>query len=110
MGVTHTVAFGLVVPALVWLWRRNRAVTVGVALGCVVHVVADIGDTAGVMLLFPFSTASFTLHLWAYGATTTSGKYLDAAAYYNSFGVVADVVWLIARSSSRGGRSLGTTG
>ena len=96
MGVTHTVAFGLAVAALLWLWRRNRAVTVGVALGCVVHVVADIGDTAGVMLLFPFSTASFTLHLWAYGASTSGGKYLDAAAYYSSFGVVADVVWLIA--------------
>jgi membrane-bound metal-dependent hydrolase YbcI (DUF457 family) len=94
--VTHTVAFGVAVAAVLWLWRRNRAVTVGVALGCAVHVVADIGDTAGVMLLFPFSTASFTLHLWAYGATTTGGKYLDAAAYYSSFGVVADVVWLVA--------------
>jgi membrane-bound metal-dependent hydrolase YbcI (DUF457 family) len=95
MGVTHTVAFGVVVSALLWLWRRNRAVTVGVALGCAVHVVADIGDTAGVMLLFPFSTASFTLHLWAYGASS-GGKYLDAAAYYSSFGIVADVLWLIA--------------
>ena len=96
MGVTHTVAFGLVVAALVWLWRRNRAATVGVALGCIVHVVADLGDTAGVMLLFPFSTASFTLQLWAYGATSDGGKYLDAAAYYSSFGMVADVVWLVA--------------
>ena len=74
MGVTHTVTFGLVVAAFVWLWRRNRAVTVGVALGCVVHVVADLGDTAGVMLLFPFSTASFTLALWAYGATSAAGS------------------------------------
>ena len=96
MGVTHTVAFGLVVAALVWLWRRNRAATVGVALGCIVHVVADLGDTAGVMLLFPFSTASFTLQLWAYGASSEGGKYLDAAAYYSSFGLVADVVWLVA--------------
>ena len=96
MGITHTVAFGVAVAALLWLWRRNRAVTVGLALGCAVHVVADIGDTAGVMLLFPFSTASFTLHLWAYGASSSGGKYLDAAAYYSSFGVVADVLWLLA--------------
>ena len=65
-------------------------------MGCVVHVVADIGDTAGVMLLFPFSTASFTLQAVGLRRDSGGGKYLDAAAYYSSFGMVADVVWLLA--------------
>ncbi|HET9601781.1 MAG TPA: metal-dependent hydrolase, partial [Acidimicrobiales bacterium] len=95
MGFTHSVAFGLVAATITWIWRRNRAVTVGVAIGCVVHVLADVGDTAGVMVLFPFSTTSFTLRLWAYGATAGGGKFLDAAAYYSSLGLIADLVWLL---------------
>ena len=95
MGFTHSVAFGLVAATTTWIWRRNRAVTVGVAIGCVVHVLADVGDTAGVMVLFPFSTTSFTLRLWAYGATAGGGKFLDAAAYYSSLGLIADLVWLL---------------
>lgn len=96
MGISHTVFFGLLVAAVLWAWKRNRAVSVGVALGCIVHVLADVGDTVGVMVLFPFTTSSFTLRLWAYGATATGGKYLDAAAYYSSLGLVADAVWLVA--------------
>ena len=98
MGVTHTVAFGLVVRGAGLAVAAQCAVTVGVALGCVVHVVADIGDTAGVMLLFPFSTASFAPPV-GLRRRPRGGKYLDAAAYYSSFGVVADVVWLIATLS-----------
>ena len=48
------------------------------------------------MVLFPFTTSSFTVRLWAYGATSAGGKYLDAAAYYSSLGLVADAVWLLA--------------
>jgi hypothetical protein len=100
MGITHTVAFGLAVAALVWLITRNRAVVVGLALGCSVHALSDIGDTVGVMTLFPFTTGSFTLGLWAYGASAEGGKYLDAAAYYSSLGLVADLAWLVALLAS----------
>ena len=47
------------------------------------------------MLIFPFSTLNWTLRTWAYAATVEGGKYLDAAAYYSSLGLVMDVFWLI---------------
>jgi hypothetical protein len=49
----------------------------------------------GTMLLFPFSTDSWTINTWAYAATVDGGKYLDAAAYYSSLGLVMDLFWLV---------------
>ncbi len=46
------------------------------------------------MLLFPFTTLNWTLETWAYAATIGGGKYLDAAAYYSSLGLVMDLFWL----------------
>ena len=49
----------------------------------------------GTMLLFPVLTKSFTLKAWSYAATISGGKYLDAAAYYSSLGLVMDLFWLV---------------
>jgi hypothetical protein len=46
------------------------------------------------MLAFPFSTENFSIGTWAYAATP-GGKYLDARAYYSSFGFVMDALWLV---------------
>ena len=46
------------------------------------------------MLFFPF-VVNWTSQTWAYAATIDGGKYLDAAAYYSSLGLVMDVFWLV---------------
>jgi hypothetical protein len=95
MGVTHTLFLGIVLAGGLWLWRRNRALTVGYLLGFAAHSLTDVNDSVGTMLLFPFTTLSWTLETWAYAATVEGGKYLDAAAYYSSLGLVMDVFWLV---------------
>ena len=94
MGFTHTLFLGIVLCGALWLWRRNRALTVGFLLGFAAHALTDVNDSVGTMLLFPFSTLNWTLETWAYAATTEGGKYLDAAAYYSSLGLVMDLFWL----------------
>ena len=70
-------------------------------------MLTDINDSIGTMLLFPFSTLNWSLHTWAYAATVKGGKYLDAAAYYSSLGLVMDLFWfvvvlgLVARADAR---------
>ncbi len=94
MGFTHTVFTGVVIAALLWLWRRNRALTVGYMLGFAAHALTDVNDSVGTMVLFPFVTDNWTLKTWSYAATIEGGKYLDAAAYYSSLGLVMDLLWL----------------
>ena len=94
MGFTHTVFTGLLIGALLWLWKRNRALTVGYVLGYAAHALTDVNDSVGTMLLFPFSTLNWTVKTWSYAATVQGGKYLDAAAYYSSLGLVMDLFWL----------------
>ncbi len=94
MGVTHTVFLGLLVGGLLWLWKRNRALSVGYVLGFAAHALTDVNDSVGTMLLFPFSTLNWTVETWSYAATISGGKYLDAAAYYSSLGLVMDLFWL----------------
>ena len=94
MGFTHTLFAGLVIAGALWLWRRNRALTVGYLLGYAAHALTDVNDSVGTMLLFPFSTLNWTLETWAYAATKSGGKYLDAAAYYSSLGLVMDLFWM----------------
>jgi hypothetical protein len=95
MGWTHTVFAGLVFTLLIWLWRRNRAFTIGYLLGFAAHALTDINDSVGTMLLFPFTTLNWSIQTWAYAATKEGGKYLDAAAYYSSLGLVMDLFWLL---------------
>ena len=66
----------------------------GLLLGMAAHSITDINDTVGTMLAFPFSTENFSIGTWAYAATP-GGKYLDARAYYSSFGFVMDALWLV---------------
>ncbi|MEO5678633.1 MAG: metal-dependent hydrolase [Acidimicrobiales bacterium] len=98
-GWSHSLVLGFIVVAL-WLWRTkdrpwSRAWAAGFILGFGAHCVTDINDSVGTMLLFPFSTANFSIGTWAYAATVKGGKYLDAAAYYSSFGLVMDLIWLV---------------
>lgn len=95
MGFTHTLFAGVVIAALIWLWKRNRAFTIGYILGYAAHALTDINDSVGTMLLFPFTTKNWTIGTWSYAATVKGGKYLDGAAYYSSLGLAMDVFWFI---------------
>ena len=96
MGFTHTLFLGRRL-------RRSRSgcgsatarFTVGYLLGYAAHALTDVNDSVGTMLLFPFTTLNWTLQTWAYAATIDGGKYLDAAAYYSSLGLVMDLFWLV---------------
>jgi membrane-bound metal-dependent hydrolase YbcI (DUF457 family) len=94
MGFTHTMFAGAIFALVWWSWKKNRAFTVGYLLGYAAHALTDINDSVGVMLLFPLLTLNFTSQTWAYAATIDGGKYLDAAAYYSSLGLVMDLVWM----------------
>ena len=67
----------------------------GYILGFAAHALTDVNDSVGTMLLFPFTTLNWTMETWAYAATKDGGKYLDAAAYYSSLGLVMDLFWLV---------------
>jgi membrane-bound metal-dependent hydrolase YbcI (DUF457 family) len=95
MGFTHTLFAGVIIAALLWLWRRNRAMTVGYVLGYAAHALTDVNDSVGTILLFPFTAINWTVETWAYAATVDGGKYLDGAAYYSSLGLVMDLIWLV---------------
>ncbi|MGK2948735.1 MAG: metal-dependent hydrolase [Acidimicrobiales bacterium] len=93
-GFSHSLGFALLVAAIIWFTTRSRGWTAGVLLGMAAHNITDINDTVGTMLAFPFSTENYSLGTWAYAATP-GGKYLDARAYYSSFGFVMDALWLV---------------
>ena len=95
MGWTHTLFAGVIFTLIWWSWKKNRAFTIGYLLGYAAHALTDINDSVGVMMLFPLLTLSFTSQTWAYAATIDGGKYLDAAAYYSSLGLVMDLLWLV---------------
>jgi membrane-bound metal-dependent hydrolase YbcI (DUF457 family) len=95
MGFAHTLFFGILIAGILWLWKRNRALTVGYILGFAAHVLTDVNDSVGTMLLFPVTAISWSLKTWAYAATRGGGKYLDGAAYYSSLGLAMDVFWLV---------------
>jgi len=94
MGFTHTMFTGILIAALLWGWKRNRALTIGYLLGYAAHALTDVNDSVGTMLIFPFSDLNWTVETWAYAATVKGGKYLDAAAYYSSLGLVMDLFWM----------------
>jgi hypothetical protein len=93
MGFTHTMFAGAIFALILWGWKHNRALTIGYLLGYAAHALTDVNDSVGTMLLFPFTTLSWTLQTWAYAATKSGGKYLDAAAYYSSLGLAMDLFW-----------------
>jgi hypothetical protein len=93
-GFSHSLGFAALVALLIYLATKSKPWTIGVLLGMTAHSITDINDTVGTMLAFPFSTENFSIGTWAYAATP-GGKYLDARAYYSSFGFVMDVLWLV---------------
>ena len=95
LGVTHSLLWAFVAAGLVYLVSRSRPWTIGVLLGAALHALSDVGDSVGTMLAFPFSTENFSIGAWAYAATADGGKYLDAAAYYSSWGFVMDALWFV---------------
>jgi membrane-bound metal-dependent hydrolase YbcI (DUF457 family) len=95
MGFTHTLFFGIIVAGLIWLWKKTRGFPVGYLLGFAAHALTENNDSVGTMLLFPFTALNWSTQTWAYAATVDGGKYLDAAAYYSSLGLVMDVFWLV---------------
>src|SRR5262249_38657575 len=77
VGFTHSLTFGVVVAALVYVFTRSKPWVIGLLLGFWMHVLSDTGDTVGTMLFFPW-TKHFALGAWAYAGQT--GRHLDAAA------------------------------
>lgn len=94
LGFSHSLLWGFLLAGLVYVCSRSRPWTLGILSGVTIHVVTDIGDSIGTMLLFPFSTEHFTIGAWSYGVTP-GGRNLDAGAYYSSLGFVTDVLWLL---------------
>jgi membrane-bound metal-dependent hydrolase YbcI (DUF457 family) len=92
-GVTHTLFFAVLISlAILWIFK-SREWSLGLLLGTAAHVLTDMFDSVGTMVLFPFTTQQFTTGMWAYAAQ--QGRYGDAAAYYSSLGGVWDVFWLV---------------
>ena len=92
IGFTHSLAFGAVVAALIFLFTRSRVWSLGFLVGQWAHVLSDTLDTKGVMMFFPISTMRVAFDAWAYAGE--AGRLLDAAAYYSSLGFVWDGFWL----------------
>lgn len=93
-GFSHSLGFAALVALVIYLTTKSKPWTTGVLLGMAAHSITDINDTVGTMLAFPFSTENYSIGTWAYAATP-GGKYLDARAYYSSFGFVMDALWLV---------------
>ena len=93
VGFTHSLAFGLVVAALILLLTKSRIWSLSFLLGHWAHALTDVGDTIGTMLLFPFSTETFGLGAWAYAGQTD--RLTDAGAYFSGLGFVWDGVWIL---------------
>jgi membrane-bound metal-dependent hydrolase YbcI (DUF457 family) len=93
VGMTHSLLFGVGVSLVVLAVFRSRAWALGLLVGQWAHAVSDTFDTAGTMLLFPFSTQHVSFGMWAYAGH--AGHYGDATAYYSGLGAVWDIGWLV---------------
>lgn len=93
VGFTHSLGYGLLIAALIWLIFGSRIWAWSFLLGHWAHALTDAGDTIGTMLFFPLSTETFGLGAWAY-----AGQYdrlIDAGAYFSGLGFVWDGVFLV---------------
>jgi membrane-bound metal-dependent hydrolase YbcI (DUF457 family) len=96
--------FGVVIAVVVYLLTRSGPWTAGLLIGVWSHVLTDVGDTAGTMLFFPFTTQHYSFGMWRYSAQ--EGHLGDAAAYYSGMGLVWDTFWLCVMLAVAG-RALG---
>lgn len=92
VGFTHSLTFGLLVAVLVYGLTRSTPWAVGLLIGISLHTLSDMGDSVGVMLLFPW-THHFALGAWKY--TANLGRIDDAAAYYSGPAFVWDAFWVV---------------
>ena len=92
-GFTHSLAFGVALAAIVLLLTRSRVWSLSLLIGQWAHAITDVGDEAGSMLFFPFSTERVAAGAWAYAGE--EGRYTDAAAYFSGLGFVWDGVWVV---------------
>jgi membrane-bound metal-dependent hydrolase YbcI (DUF457 family) len=92
VGFTHSLTFGVVVAALIFLIWKSRIWAFSFLVGQWAHALTDTLDTVGTMLFFPFTTHLFSLGAWAYAGQT--GRYVDAGAYFSGLGFVWDGFWL----------------
>jgi membrane-bound metal-dependent hydrolase YbcI (DUF457 family) len=92
VGFTHSLAFGVVVAGIIYLSTKSKAWALGFMLGHWAHCLSDLGDSVGVMLLFPFTTHIYALGAWA--NADASSRVSDAAAYYSGLGGIWDAFWL----------------
>jgi hypothetical protein len=93
VGPTHSLMFGLVIAVAVFLITRSAPWALGLVIGVWSHVLTDVGDTAGTMLFFPFTTQHYSIGMWRYSAQ--AGHLGDAASYYSGMGGVWDLFWLL---------------
>jgi membrane-bound metal-dependent hydrolase YbcI (DUF457 family) len=92
VGFTHSLAFGLLIAALILLIGRSKIWAFSFLLGHWAHALTDVGDTIGTMLFFPLSTETIGIGAWAYAGQV--GRTLDAGAYYSGLGFVWDGFWI----------------
>lgn len=92
VGFTHSLAFGIAVGLAFYLITRHKGWAAGLMLGVWAHVLSDTLDSNGVMLFFPLSFERVHFDAWAYAGST--GRYIDAAAYFSSLGFVWDGFWI----------------
>ena len=93
VGFTHSLAFGVVLAAVVFLLTRSRIWSLSLLIGQWAHAFTDMGDTIGTMLFFPFSTETIDIGAWAYAGQV--GRELDAGAYFSGLGFVWDGVFVV---------------
>jgi membrane-bound metal-dependent hydrolase YbcI (DUF457 family) len=93
VGFTHSLIFGLIVGAFLYLVFRNRIWAVSFVVGQWAHALTDTLDTVGTMLFFPFTDHLVALGAWAYAGQTS--RYTDAGAYFSGLGFVWDGVFLV---------------
>ena len=93
VGFTHSLGYGVLIAALIWLIFGSRIWAWSFLLGHWAHALTDAGDTIGTMLFFPFSTETFGLGAWAYAGQY--GRLIDAGAYFSGLGFVWDGVFVV---------------
>ena len=96
MGFTHTLFLGVLIGAGSGRGSGAGPSRSGYILGFAAHALTDVNDSVGTMLLFPFTTLNWTTgDVGLRRDEVSGGKYLDAAAYYSSLGLVMDLFWLV---------------
>jgi LexA-binding, inner membrane-associated putative hydrolase len=92
VGFTHSLAFGVLVAAVLLLATRSRVWALSFLIGHWAHAITDVGDEVGTMLFFPFTTSQVSVDAWAYAGHTD--RLNDAGAYFSGLGFVWDGFWL----------------